>query len=968
MSTDAFEKIDSRWIAALGLEFDTYVHRATGARHLHLACADTNNAFMVAFPTLPCDSTGVAHMLEHTTLCGSHRYPVRDPFFMMLRRSLNTFMNAFTSGDSTAYPFATQNRKDFDNLLTVYLDAVFFPTLDPLDFAQEGWRLDFASDKDDAELIYKGVVYNEMKGAMSAPSSQLWQELHAGIFSGTVYRYNSGGEPAHIPELSYEALKAFHAKHYHPSHAVLMTYGSFPVAEHQENFERYALSHFDRNGETIICPLQPRFDVPVVREATYAVTDPSELQRGTHAVWGWLTGQSADPMALLEGHLLADVLLDHGGSPLRKFLETTDLADAPSELCGLDDSGRELVVMCGVEGTDPEHIDRLDREIGAVLDSVAGSGVDEQTLEGVVDRMEMAQRDIGGDGYPYGLQLMSRALPGALYDGDPVALLDIDSCLDELRSRIADPAYIGSLVRRDVIDNTHAVRMTMRPDEHKAERDYAAERSRLDDILAQRTVAEREAIRIASARLEERQNEPQDADVLPKVTLEDVPKIQPTISGEVEALNSRVMHKYAAATNGLVSMQLVFDLPALTARDLDLLPLFCEYVTELGAGSESYLATQSRRAMDGNVGAYASARHSVGNPQQLTGRFVVTAKGLSRKSDRLATNLFEVLCDVRFDEYDRLSDLLAQSRVDTEASITDRGHVIAMHGAAAGLSAGAWLDDVWEGPAGVVTIQTIDRQCHDDADALKRLSVEFGALRERIVAAPSRIVVVAEDAVVADVAADLGRRAAPAPATPSHEPFALPLPPPQPNRAWLTNTQVSFCARAYAAVHEGHRDAPALSVLSRYLTDGYLHPAIREKGGAYGAGAQFDPASMSFRLFSYRDPRLAGTLADFDAAVPWLMQHRDPERLEESILGVIRSLDNPRSPAGTALRAFYDELDGRTPGFRRSFRESVLGTTIKDVVIVADRYLGSAEAATGIVTHAGRASDIEALHLEPVKL
>ncbi len=968
MSNSSFEQIDARRIDALGIEFKSYVHGPTGARHFHLDSADTNNAFMVAFPTLPADSTGVAHMLEHTTLCGSQKFPVRDPFFMMLRRSLNTFMNAFTSGDSTAYPFATQNRKDFDNLLAVYLDAVFFPNLDPRDFAQEGWRLDFADESEDAGLVYKGVVYNEMKGAMSAPTSQLWQELHAGIFSGTVYRHNSGGDPAHIPDLTYAALTEFHRRHYHPSHAVFMTYGNFPVAEHQDNFERFALSEFGRSDETLKCPLQPRFHAPLQRTTRYAVADSTELERGTHAVWAWLLGRSAAPMELLEGHLLSDFLLEHGGSPLRQMLETTSLADAPSELCGLDDSAQELVFMCGVEGTDPEHVAQLQSDIFAVLERAAQAPSDASTLTGIVDRMEMAQRDVGGDGYPYGLQLMSRALPGALYGTDPAALLDIDAGIAELRRRIAEPGYIASLVQTQLLNNPHHVCTVMLPDEHKAEQERAAEQERLAAILRASDADQRAAIRRAAAELDARQSEPQNADILPRVTLADVPHDLPVVAGELNAMAACTAHEYAAATNGLLYLQLVHDLPALAPEELALLPLFCEYVTELGAGSESYLETQSRRARIGNFGAYAAARQSLTDTTALNGRFVVTAKGLQRHRDGLAENLFEVLRRVRFDESARLQDLIAQSRVDADASITDRGHVLAMQGAARGLSRGAWLDDVWEGPDSIITVQRADRDVQADAAALTRLAELFEVLRAKILAAPFRIAVVAETQNIADTSAALARFATPATPAAAFRAFELPEPGTRAGLAWLANTQVNFCARAYRAVPEAHPDAPALAVLARYLSDGYLHPAIRERGGAYGGGAQYDTDSMTFRFFSYRDPRLTETLADFDRALSWLHDNGDAQRLEESILGVIRNLDNPRSPAGTALRAFYDELDQRTPAFRKAFRESVLGTTFDQVRDVASRYLDPRAAATGVVTDAGHRGELEALELEAVKL
>ncbi len=967
MASSAFEHQGRRRISALKLDFDTYVHRVTGARHFHMGCEDPNNAFMVAFPTLPADSTGVAHILEHTTLCGSRRYPVRDPFFMMLRRSLNTYMNAFTSGDSTAYPFATQNRKDFSNLLGVYLDAVFFPTLDPLDFAQEGWRLD-VDPSDDAALLYKGVVYNEMKGAMSAPSMQLWYQLQSAIFRETVYHFNSGGDPSCIPELTHAQLKAFHAKHYHPTHAIFMTYGNFPVSEHHAQIESLALNEFSKNSESMSWDLEPRLVSPIVVNGDYAVTDVSELKRSTHVVWGWLLGESADPKTLLEAHLLAGILLDHSASPLRHYLETTALADAPSELCGLDDSGRELVFCCGVEGTEYEHVDQLNDEILRVLEDVAAAGVEHRSLVAILDRMEMAQRDIGGGGYPYGLQLMGRALPGALYGADPSALLDIDGVLADLRDRIGDPGYIESLVRDCLVNNRHRICAVMRPDEHKFERDKASESARLAAMLKGKNAISLPQIRAQAARLKSRQDEPANAEILPKLTLADVPRRRPEVSGGTTTAAGTVVHHYPAATNGLVYMHLVFDLPRLDDAELAQLPIFCEYLTELGAGREDYLQTQARRALAGNIHAYASAHTSLVDVDTLDARLVITAKDLWRKHDDLVNNLFEVLEAVRFDETQRLLELIAQSRVDAEASITDRGHQLAMRGAARSLSIGGFLDDLWDGPASIAFVQSVDKNCHDRRDALDKLAQSFERIRSKLLGAPRRTLVVGEEDVLTESVTRLETVAKRPQPHPGLLPFIVRPPDLGANCAWITNTEVNFCAKAYPAVSEGHRDAPTLAVLANFLTDGYLHPMIREKGGAYGAGAQFDLDSASFRFYSYRDPRLAETLDDFDRAPEWLTETNDAQRLEESILGVIRTLDKPRSPSGAAIHAFYDQLDGRDGEFRAAYRNAVLNTTSDEVQAVARRYLDPKRAVTAVLTHAGHNHTIRQLHLNPIKL
>ena len=274
-------------IPSLNLTVEEYEHPNTGAQHLHLNSDSSENVFMVALRTVPEDSTGVAHILEHTALCGSERYPVRDPFFMMLRRSLNTFMNAFTSSDWTAYPFATQNRKDFGNLLDVYLDAVFYSRLDPLDFAQEGHRVEFENDDSSQPLVFKGVVFNEMKGAMSSTPSILWDRLCHELFPSNTYHFNSGGDPEHIPDLSYQELRDFYAEHYHPSNAIFLTFGDIAAESHQQVFEASVLQRFEALERKIEVALEKPFSSPVRAMHPYAV-DGEEGTEKQNALGAWM--------------------------------------------------------------------------------------------------------------------------------------------------------------------------------------------------------------------------------------------------------------------------------------------------------------------------------------------------------------------------------------------------------------------------------------------------------------------------------------------------------------------------------------------------------------------------------------------------------------------------------------------------------------------------------------------------------
>ncbi|HAT26019.1 MAG TPA: peptidase M16, partial [Gammaproteobacteria bacterium] len=433
----AFEWKRSHTISSLQVVMEEYSHRVTGAVHYHLSCDHPENVFLVAFRTVPMDSTGVAHILEHTALCGSKKYPVRDPFFMMIRRSLNTFMNAFTSSDWTAYPFASKNRKDFDNLLNVYLDAAFFSRLHKLDFAQEGHRLEFSeADNPESELQYKGVVYNEMKGAMSSTNSVLWQTMSRYLFPTSTYHFNSGGEPEAIPDLTYQRLVNFYKTHYHPSNSVFMTFGDIPACEHHQAFEELALSNFEKLDINIEVSNEKRYLSPVKIEEFYAAENTASSK--THIVMGWLLGCSTSLSGLFRAQLLSSVLLDNSSSPLMRVLETSNLGTSPSPLCGLEDSNREMSFMAGLEGCEATSTAEVESLIRDSLLEICETGVAIEHVEAALHQLELNQREISGDGYPYGLQLILAGLSTATHRGDPIQLLDIDPVLEELRVQIKD--------------------------------------------------------------------------------------------------------------------------------------------------------------------------------------------------------------------------------------------------------------------------------------------------------------------------------------------------------------------------------------------------------------------------------------------------------------------------------------------------------------------------------------------------
>ncbi len=953
----AFDWCRSEAIDALNLVVEEYRHKKTGAIHYHLQTDNPENVFLVALRTLPADSTGVAHILEHTALCGSERYPVRDPFFMMIRRSLNTFMNAFTSNDWTAYPFASQNRKDFDNLLQVYLDAVFFSRLDPLDFAQEGHRLEFAeADNPDSDLVYKGVVFNEMKGAMSSVPSTLWQTLCTYLFPNTTYHYNSGGDPEHIPDLSYEQLKAFYQTHYHPSNAIFMTYGDIRAIEHHERFESLVLNRFEALNKTISVGDEKRYHAPLRVQEAYAYEQAAEesddSDKKNHLVMGWLLGKNTLLEDTLTAQLVASVLLDNSASPLQQVLETTELGSAPSPLCGLEDSNHELVFVCGLEGSQAEQADAFEQLVMKTLETVATEGIAQEQIEAILHQLELSQREIGGDHYPYGLQLILAALPSATHRGDPIALLNLEPVLCKLREQIKDPAFIKNKVRELLIDNPHRVRLTLSPDNELAQRRDRAEESHLSAIRVSLSEQEKQQIIEQSQQLLARQQQEDDESILPKVTLADVPSQMHIPEGETLDTQTLPIHFYAQGTNGLVYEQIIIELPQLDEELLDCLPYYTHCLTEVGIGAQNYLATQNRQSsVCGGISAFSTSRGKIDNEQEVSAYLVLSTKALLRKHTDASALLQDTLLQARFDELPRMREIIAQMRARREQSITGNGHGLAMLAASSGMSPTAALSHKLSGLQGVQTIKALDKAL-DKPSNLEQLANNLQRIHQQVLNTPRQMLLIAEAEHQSDLQKELSEiwSSQDNPKTPGD--FSLPPIRKQVRQVWQTNTQVNFCARAYPTVTMQHPDAAPLTVLGGFLRNGYLHRAIREQGGAYGGGASQDSTIAAFRFFSYRDPRLEETLQDFDQSLQWLLQETHQDRqLEEAILGVISNIDKPNSPAGDAKQAFHNALFGRTAVERQQFREKVLGVSMDDLRNVTERYLQPAKASTAVVTN-----------------
>ena len=969
----SFKQLRSHRIESLNITVTEYQHRATGAQHVHLSSDNSENVFLVALRTVPENSTGVAHMLEHTALCGSEKYPVRDPFFMMIRRSLNTFMNAFTSADWTAYPFASQNRKDFANLLDVYLDAVFFSRLDPLDFAQEGHRLDFSeTGNSKSELMVKGVVYNEMKGAMSSVPYQLWQTLSKYIYPHSTYHHNSGGEPSCITDLSYEELYQFYKTHYHPSNAIFMTFGDIPAIEHQEKFTTLALERFAKLDKTIQVKPEKRYFSPVRVTESYAYTANADddINKKSHIVMGWLLGKSIDLTHNLEAHLLSNLLYNNSASPLQHLLETSALGLSPSPLCGMDDSQYEMLFVCGLEGCASNSAADVENSVIQLLQKIAEDGLPQAQIEASLHQLELQQREIGGDGYPYGLQLILNALGPATHRGDVVGFLDLEPALQALRERIQDRDYIPTLVKQLLLDNPHRVTLTLTPDEQLAQRQQLAEAANLATHKAAMSDSEKQAIIDRAQALEQRQQQVENLDILPKVDLTDIPKQTPNPVGSSKHIGAHTLTHYSAGTNGLTYQQIVCPLPALSPEQLSALPDYSLCLTEMGIGDEDYLAIQQRQAqIVGNINSYYALRNHTDDANQYHGFVTITAKALSQKQAAMSQLMSDTLCGAHFTDHARIQELVAQTKASREQSVTGNGHNLAMYAASANFNPVAVAMHQLMGLGGIQSSKQLYQQLQNGDQ--QTLSTTLAAIHQQLQQSEKQFLLISEAKALPEQLIQL-ENTCQALINNVAQQDRLQLPTATNStiqQAWVTNSQVHFCAKAYPTVPMNHPDAAPLAVLGGVLRNGFLHRTIREQGGAYGGGASQDNNSASFRFYSYRDPRLSETLDDFARAIDWLLQgqlHR--QQIEESILGVIGSLDKPSSPEGEAKQHFHAQLTGRTDAKREQFRQRIIAVTAEDLYRVTEHYLKKEKCNTVVVTGTHGIEEAEKINLQLVYL
>ena len=934
-------------------------HERTGARLVHLLTNDTENLFAIAFRTPPPDDTGVPHILEHSVLGGSRKYPVKDPFLEMLKRSMATFINAFTYSDKTVYPVSSNVRQDFFNLVDVYLDAVFHPTISPLTLKQEGHHLEFAVPTDPGgPLIIKGIVYNEMKGAYSELDSLIERVTTQQLFPDTPYGRDSGGDPDAIPSLTYDAFRRFYESLYHPANAFIVIYGDIPTGEHlaflDRRLRRLPAAAVIRSS----IPRQPRWKAPREQQEYYPI-GPGESPAGKTAVTvNWLAGDAADPYLDLALEIVDKLLLGHAGTPLYRALIESRLGEdlTPS---GYSSGTLETTFHVGLKGTDPEKKTAIMELIFRVLRETAATGFSKDSVDAAFQQLQYAHREISA---MYPLRLMNQVYDAWIYDLDPLTGLRLGEFLDELYRRYErDPTLFAQIIRQHLVDNPHRLTVTFLPDaELQARRDaqfaakMAARKAGLGPADIRRIVEE-------TAELDRRQtaaNSLEALATLPALHLKDLPPQPRLIPGETLALRDGVLLlRNDVFANGVNYFVLAFDLNGLPADLWEYLPLFADIFTRVGAEKIPYAVMAERIAANtGGVTGELCVTVDAVDPDRVLPFFAVSFKALDRTAGQALEIVRLLLLELDLNDTARLRDLVLQAKARRQSGIVEAGHRFAAQHAARTLSPLAGLSERLDGlpqvrlTAGLA--RGFDREIEGLRSRFERIR-RFLLNAKRLRASFTGTDTVAETAAawLDGLAGTLGSERVPA--TPVRNWPA----PAAANRVegLAIASEVAFCSFCFPAPPATAPEAPAVTVYCKLLALGHLWEEIRIKGGAYGGFSAYDPSAQVLELLSYRDPNIARTLSVFAAIRRQLVKmDLSTNEIERAIISCAKGEERPIRPGPATATALWQHLSGLTADIRNERYQALLRVSGDAVRAAAEPLLAAGLPAGMTCVLAGR--------------
>ncbi|RWS01687.1 Presequence protease: mitochondrial-like protein [Dinothrombium tinctorium] len=920
-------------------------HEKSGAQHLHISRDDMNNAFAVSLRTTPTDDTGVAHILEHLTLCGSQKYPVRDPFMKMIYRSLSTFMNAMTGPDYTIYPFSTQNQKDYENLLRVYVDAVFSPLLNESDFRQEGWRLEYEELENKlSPLVFKGVVFNEMKGVFSNSAQIYFRELFRSVFPMNTYANESGGDPLSIPFLTHQQLVEFHRKHYHPSNAKFYTYGNFPLDFNLSLLNNLLLSKYERNEDfktqsivknhplwqtsqtkQIECPPDPLAPFPD-RQATASIS--FVLENITNAY----------EMFILS--VLSSLLTRGQNSPFYETLIASGIGNDYSPGTGLMDFTKQSIFSIGLSGIHEQDIDKVYNIIMETFRKVVENGFKPEQLEATLHLIEIS---IKHQTKNFGVNLIINLNPMWNHDGDPIHALQVNQHMNRLQEELRrNKRYLEEKVKHYFLNNSHRLLLSMKPSS-----DFTKKREESENILLKSKVEklsdfDRELIFKQGIELAEKQNSTEDLSVLPTLNVyEDISRDLTTTNIDNLVVDNVPVQVAPQPTNKVSYFRALFkiDHQEIPEHLRPYLPLFCEVITHLGTRNKSHKDMDQEISL--RTGGLSASVH-IAEHHSLIGDYeqgvIFSSYSLEKNLEAMLNIWSQIFNEIKFDEdRDHLLQMIKIASSDQAQNVSQSGHQFAMTRAASSLSDAANFREICRGLSFVSLLKNISETENIDEviEKLKQISkfvFRKQNLRCALNAEPSTIrtslnlyekfLKTLPDASLNDKVEKVNISNCALNPIQEHQvlPFAC-----------------NFIGKAQMCVPFTHEAYSKLLVASKLLSSKFLHREIREKGGAYGGGAALSDGGI-FLHYSYRDPNIEKTLEAFEKGIKWASDTNNytKQDLNEAKLTVFQEVDKPINPGDQGMRQFQY---GISDEMYHQHRLRILDVNKQDIAEVVSHYL-----------------------------
>ncbi len=932
-------------------------HNQTGARVMLIENEDENKVFNIAFRTTPVNSTGVPHIIEHTVLCGSEKYPSKDPFVELVKGSMNTFLNAMTYPDKTMFPVASCNDQDFKNLMDVYLDAVFHPNIYRNEniFRQEGWNYQIENRED--PVVINGVVYNEMKGAFSSPDDVLERQILNSLFPDTTYGVESGGDPVHIPELTYEEFLDFHRKYYNPSNAYLYLYGKMDFAERLEYLDREYLGTFGmaeqmgENGPAYSeVALQKRFETPVCIRSEYPIAENDPLEKNAYLTWNVSVGESSDTLLANAFAALDYVLLESPGAELKKALLDAGIG---RDIYGSYDSGiRQPVFSVVAKGADEEDELRFREVVRSCLERLCAEGLNEKTLEASINTMEFKYREADFGGYPKGLIYSIDCFDSWLYrDDQPFDYLVQLEDYRLLREKIGT-GYFEELIRTYILENPHASFVTVVPRKGLVQEAEAKTAARLEEWKKTLSEEQIDALIAKTEELRAFQETPstkEEMEAIPTLSREDLKREAMPFHNKEYVENGVKLVHHQAATNGIAYITLLFDASGIAQEDLPYFGILRSVLGLVSTEHYSYeeLSNEIGRRTGGvsaGISTFSDA-YSTGSLKAALGIQIAT---LPAEIDFAMEIAEEILFTSKLEDKKRLKEIIQKIRSRLSSRLTSAGHMTAVTRAMAGFSADSCFSDAISGITYYQEIVRIEKDfdavAEDLTGRLKRILssvlrrdgflVSFTGDETETAHILRQAVSIRQKLSSGGEGGERNERGDQTRTGGSlREITGLSCTPKK--EGFLTSAKIQYVAQAGSFAGAKLPYTGALNVLRVIMNYEYLWTNVRVIGGAYGCGASFGRNGSS-AFYSYRDPHLGNTLKIYDGIVPYLKSFDCDERdMTKYVIGTVSGLDAPLPPRAEGARSMTAYLCNTTLEEIQKIRDEVLAADVEDIRALA---------------------------------